>query len=668
MDFSTIEMLKQDLAKAIHEKNYLRVEELKQLLNISDEQAKYFDRGLTGYPSVDRTWLQHYRDRAEELANNIPLDKTVWDVIEEKLIEYYDVPALEYFKKQISREDFRNDVYMWARTFRAMGVEPNEIVPFYGPFFPDICEMCLALNMIGACPYFLKLAISPQALEEETRDAKVAIVFDGMWTNVAHEFSKDKFKKVIVATATDAMPNPKKEIVSFLSYIQSKKNKTSIPKEKKYLWIDDIREIGEYYTGETKVPFEPNRSAFITSSSGTTVGGLVKGTVATNESTISQLYMGDISGLHYYPGEKCLNHFPPTASTSLNILYLFPLYKGMTVLVDPRVSKKDFYRQVTTFLPNVVVTTGNQWEEFFNQVYEEMKSGKKFDFSCAKEWAIGGEGTEINKFKFWNEIMKKCHATNLLFNGYGSSELFSATAVETNESRNDYSKPILSVGIPYAGLNMGVFDKDGNELSYNQRGELWTKSQSAMKEYYGKPELTQQVKQNGWIHTGDLSEIDPVGRIYIWGRLNDTLKVDDNTELYLFDIAQQIKSFEFIDDAIVLSMPLSDNKLNVVAHIVINSEYKDKNIDKLLEQINEKLLIYLPENVSLGAYRIYDTMLPYSPTTMKKDKNKMSKETNNYVQIVNNKLCNVSFFDNNDGTYEMNCDIIEGEKVKKYIK
>jgi len=37
---------------------------------------------LTGFPSIDKPWLKYYKENAEEEANNIPMDKTVWDVIE----------------------------------------------------------------------------------------------------------------------------------------------------------------------------------------------------------------------------------------------------------------------------------------------------------------------------------------------------------------------------------------------------------------------------------------------------------------------------------------------------------------------------------------------------------------------------------------------------------
>ena len=496
------ERLKAELLVAIKNNNQEEINRISKLLNVPDDQIKYFSNGLTGYPSIDKVWLKQYPEGAENTAMNIPTNKTVWDVVEEQILEYYDIPALVYFGKEISRPEFRDLCYMWARTFRAMGIAPGDVVPVYGPFVPDICAMVFAFNMIGACPYFLKLTISPEALAEETKDSSVAVVYDGMWANVAGEFSKDRFKKVLVASISSNMPSPKKEIVSFISKIQARKQHFQIPNEKKYVTTEKALEIADYYTGEVKVPFIPNRNTFITSSSGTTVGGIVKGTVATNESTISQLYMGKASGIQYYPGDKILNNFPPTASTSLNALFLLGLYFGETIYVDPRVNEKAFYNQIMTLMPNIVLTTGSFWEIFFNKIKKEIEAGKTPDLSFAKGWTIGGEGTDCYKFQLWNSIMRLCGAKGI-YSGYGSSELFSAVSVETLDARYDFSKPIMSVGIPYAGITMGVFDENGNELPYNQRGELRIKSKSAMKEYYNKPELTAKTKVDGWIRTGD---------------------------------------------------------------------------------------------------------------------------------------------------------------------
>ena len=504
--------LKNNLQEALKNNNRQEIEDIKSTLKLSEDFEKYFSKGLTGFPSIDKVWLKFYKTGAENLANNIPVNKTVWDVIEEKLLEYYDIPALEYFGKIFSKQEFIDLCYTWARIFRAMGVEENEIVPIYGPFVPDICAMFFALNMIGACPYFLKLAISKEALEEETREAKIAVVYDGMWQNVREEFSKDRFKKVIVATVTVDMPSPKKEIVSFINNIQAKKNKTQIPDDKKYIWIDKAHEIANYYTGQVKVPFVKNRNAVITSSSGTT-GGLVKGVIATNESVISQMYSTTYSDIPYKKGYRTLNHFPPTASTSLNSLFLVAFMNGATVILDPRVSEKDFYNQLVKLKPNICINTSSMWEAFFNRITQEMKHGKKFDFSYAKGWMVGGEGTNTNSFKKWNDIMNYCGA-NGIYGGYGLSETFSGISIDRVDVAHNYSKPIASVGLIQAGMIAGVFDKNENELSYNQRGELRVKAKSQMKEYYNKPQLTDQVLVDGWVKTGDIVEIDDNGFLY----------------------------------------------------------------------------------------------------------------------------------------------------------
>ena len=73
------------------------------------------EKKMTGYPSIDKPWLKYYKPGAEEDATNTPKGKTVWDVIEEKLLQHKDIPAIEYFGRKISRPEFIDMVYSWAR-------------------------------------------------------------------------------------------------------------------------------------------------------------------------------------------------------------------------------------------------------------------------------------------------------------------------------------------------------------------------------------------------------------------------------------------------------------------------------------------------------------------------------------------------------------------------
>ena len=653
MDRELYKKLQEDLYIALKENNKEKIDNISDLLNIPEEQKQFFDKQLTGYPSIDQVWYKYYPNDSKKIALSFPKDKTVWDEMEEKLQEYYDYPAIEYFKKQTSRPDFIDNVYKWAKVFKSMGVKEDEVIPIYGPFTPDICAISFALNMIGATAYFLKLAIGPEALSEETKYSDKAIVFDGMWQYVKGEFIKEKFKNVLVYSVSQNMPSPKKEIVSFLSHMKAKKNKSSIPEDSKYIWLDKAEELANYYScqnSELKADFKPNRNVFITSSSGTTNSG-VKGVVATNESVMAQIYQSNAVDVQYYPGDRILNHFPPTASTSLNSLFIIPMYHGSTVLVDPRVSPTDFYNQLTKLRPTLCVNTGSAWELFFDRIEKELAAGKTFDFSFAKGWVIGGEGTDVKKFLHWQGLMKKCNSPYSLSSAYGQSELFSAITSEQVNARGGLDKQIMSVGIPYSGITLGVYDENGNELSYNKRGEIIISGNTIMKEYYNKPELTSTVKKGNEIFSGDIGEIDENGFVYVWGRKTDKYQTEDGKSVYLFDAAYLLKSFDFIYDAAIVQ---KDNYL--VAHIVWNDNYNNEDKKLFIKKMNSALREL---GIKLYGYAEHDKHLPYSPTTLKKDRKIMAGQYNDYIQCVGEDLWSLSFTKQDDG----NCIIDLKEKI-----
>lgn len=597
------------------------------------------EKKLTGYPSIDKPWLRYYDHSADERALDIPEDKTLWDVFEERLRKYSDFPAIEYFGRTISRTELIENVYTWAGAFRHLGIKEDEIIPYYGVMTPDVCAMLFALNMIGACPYFLKLSMSPKALEEETRDSRIAIVCDIMWDNVSGEFSKDRFEKIIILKTTDAMPAPAKQVVSFISAL---KGRSRIPHGKKYVSAVNVRKLGRHSPERLKAVFVKERFAIITSSSGTSLDGIVKGVVATNESVLGQILGATSSDLPYAPGIRTLNHFPPTAATSLNSLFFLPIYNGATVIIDPRVSEEDFYNQLVKLKPDVAINTSSMWETFFKRLSGEIKEGKKIDLSYAKGWLVGGEGADVKKLMKWDQILQACGAT-CMYAAYGLSETFSGICIDRLDARCGFTKPIPGVGLPIAGLILGVFDKDGNELPYNQRGELRVKTKAAMKEYYHKPELTAATLVGEWLHTGDLAEIDENGFVYIWGRCKDTVSLSDGREIYLFDVANRIKEKSYMDDAVVLPLPSQGPEKQLAAHIVWADEPSDAEKIRRITELNEMLKDYLPGEVAVFGYAEHDGMLPYSPTTLKKDKNKMTRQTTGYLQAADGRLQTLSF-------------------------
>ena len=154
---------------------------------LADEQKKLYDKNttkeeleklkkeLTGYSSIDEPWMINYQHNAREIALDMEKGKNISTIILDSFEKNKDVDALRYFNRKISRDELKEQVEIWAKSFRCLGVEEKEVVPLYGTFFPDVCAMILALNQIGAAIYPVKLNISKKDLEKETKKNKEII-------------------------------------------------------------------------------------------------------------------------------------------------------------------------------------------------------------------------------------------------------------------------------------------------------------------------------------------------------------------------------------------------------------------------------------------------------------------------------------------------------------
>ncbi|STW50056.1 long-chain-fatty-acid--CoA ligase [Klebsiella pneumoniae] len=70
-----------------------------------------------------------------------------------------------------------------------------------------------------------------------------------------------------------------------------------------------------------------------------------------------------------------------------------------------------------------------------------------------------------------------------------------------------------------------LVDDDDNEVAPGQPGELCIKGPQVMLGYWQRPDATDEIIKDGWLHTGDIAVMDEEGFLRIVDRKKDMILV-----------------------------------------------------------------------------------------------------------------------------------------------
>lgn len=82
---------------------------------------------------------------------------------------------------------------------------------------------------------------------------------------------------------------------------------------------------------------------------------------------------------------------------------------------------------------------------------------------------------------------------------------------------------LRSAGQPSYAIDVRVVDPEMNDVPVGERGEVVFAAPYMMKGYYNDPERTAKTMIDGWVHSGDVAEVDEQGYLYIVDRLKDII-------------------------------------------------------------------------------------------------------------------------------------------------
>jgi len=235
-------------------------------------------------------------------------------------------------------------------------------------------------------------------------------------------------------------------------------------------------------------------------------------------------------------------------------------FKAKLIEATLRLGRKKLSNQKMTFLEKLL--------DFIVDKLVRKKIKKQFGGNL-KAFVSGGGALDKEIGEFLNAIGLPT------LQGYGLTE--TSPVVSCNPI---HKIKVETVGPPFKG----------NEVKIAEDGEILVKGENVMLGYWNKKEETEKVIINGWLHTGDIGEIDPNdGYLKITDRKKDIIVSAGGDNISPAKIENMITNEPEIDQCMVYG----DKKNYLVALIVPNKDFlnEKEKINKVIEKINSKLTL-----------------------------------------------------------------------------
>jgi long-chain acyl-CoA synthetase len=152
------------------------------------------------------------------------------------------------------------------------------------------------------------------------------------------------------------------------------------------------------------------------------------------------------------------------------------------------------------------------------------------------------------------EILRFFDAAGVLvLEGWGMTETSTAATI----SKPDDFK-VGTIGKPFPGCEVKIGDD----------GEILVKGPNVFQGYYKNEEATRETIVDGWLHTGDIGEIDADGFITITGRKKDIIITAGGKNITPANLENEIKQHPLVSQCVVVG----DRKPYLVALVTLDPE------------------------------------------------------------------------------------------------
>ena len=551
------------------------------------------DKKITGYASIDKPWQKYYSKEA--ITASIP-ELTAYQYMVSQNEDNLSTKAIMYYGKKISYKNYIDMIDETARRLYNLGVTEGEVVTVMSVANPELEVLFYALNKLGAVINLIDVRSDYKQIKKYLMEVKSSEVV--VMDNFLPEFDKcmedEDIDNIVENVITLSPYNSVLFPFNVLAEKKSRKENSTlyskideIKKKNKYMTWNDLMSVHKYrYPRYPR--YKKNMVAALVHTGGTT--GVPKTVKLSNENFNAMAIQYKSLNANYNKGDTFLNGIVPFVAYGIVVTIHMPMCLGMTNIIAPILSPKEFTEFMIKYKPNHTITVPTYVEHFVHD-----KKADSMNWKCLKNLGIGGDYFSEQSEIYVNEFLKNHGSSSIAEKGYGMTEN-SSTAGVCLVGVNKTS----SLGIPLPLNTYGIFERGTDkELKYGEEGEICITGPTEMLGYLDNEEEESKVIKihsdgKKWIHSEDVGIIDEDGFLFFKGRYKRLIP-HGGFKLYPSYIEGVIMKHPDIDNCCVISIPDKVYGASPEAHVVIKkdsvSELK-KLKEELIKLCQDKLPSY----------------------------------------------------------------------------
>ena len=449
----------------------------------------------------------------------------------ESIKKFGEYNFLTYEEQGLVKQFTNTALFKWsnalAKSLLRLGIRRGDIVAVILPNGPAVPVSFMGIFKSGAAflPVVFGLAVPEIRYILEDSGAAAVITNLELYPKITEATKGLATVKQIIITDDETLPEG---TVSFTSLISGH----SSPLDMAVMAADDL--------------------AVLMYTSGTT--GFPKGVMLSHRNIGSNL----IDGMPSWP-------------TDINDVYLVPLplnhIYGMLMVNECNVTGARLVIH-KWFDPNLVLESisRNKVTQFVGVPTMLIKlletyNPKVHTLQSVRRWISAAAPLSLDTLK----AVERTFSGNL-YEGYGMTE----TSPTITRQRDGRMRKSGSVGSAIRNVEISIRDEHDHPLAVGQEGEICVRGPNVMLGYLNKPEETTEALREGWMHTGDMGNLDKDGELFITGRKKDLI-IRGGENISPGAVEEALFSHPLVQEAAVVGVPDALYGEEVKAFVILHN-------------------------------------------------------------------------------------------------